>query len=504
MFQRFFALVLALLMFVMAVAPAAAQDGPVLTIGINADTTSFDPHHSPAAIVRGRVYNMIFDALTRTDTTGAVQPMLATAWESTTDTTWVFTLRPNVIFHDGSVMTADDVAFSLNRLLFSDQESLIRSQFLPYITSVEVTGDLEVTVTTPTADPLLPLRLSSINAAIMPRAYVEANDFDTLQMAPIGTGPYSINEIIPADRIVLDRHDDYWMGTPSAAQVIVRVIPETSTRVAALQSGEVDFITTVSPDLIAQINGADGLRIDTVDVYNYMIIYFNTREGLTANPDIRRALSLAIDRELIAESLWENRVRVMNDYLLPGEFAYDAERPNFAYDPEQAMALLEQAGYNGEVLEFTPPNAYYTNGSLVTEVITEMWRAIGVNVEYTPLDTSAWADRSLAGDQIATLQSFGTSGDPGTNAIVQAWGSWVGAYYQPSEEFLALVADASASLDDEVRRTNYRAIIDILDTDVPIAPLYQSVEFYGVRDGIEWQPHQEFFIDLRPDVFSMQ
>jgi peptide/nickel transport system substrate-binding protein len=504
MFQRFFALCLVLLTLIMAVAPSTAQDGPVLTIGINADTNSFDPHHSPGAIVRNRVYNMIFDSLTRTDTTGAVQPMLATDWESTSDTTWVFTLRPDVAFQDGTIMTADDVAFSLNRLLFSENESFIRSQFLPYITSVEATGDLEVTITTSAVDPLLPLRLASPYAAVMPRAYTEATDFDTLQLAPLGAGPYRISEVIPADRIVLERHDGYWMGTPAAAQVIIRVIPETATRVAALQSGEVDFITTVSPDLVEQISSADGLRIDPASVYNYMLIYFNTTTGPTANPDVRKALSLAIDRELIAESLWEGRVRVMNDYLLPGEFAYDAERPNFAYDPEQAMALLEQAGYNGEVLEFTPPNAYYTNGSLVTEVISEMWRAVGVNVEYTPLDTSAWADRSLAGEQIATLQSFGTAGDPGTSSIIQTWDSWMGAYYQPSDEFRALTAEASASLDDVVRTANYRAIIDILDADVPFAPLYQSVEFYGVRDGIEWQPHQEFYIDLRPDVFSMQ
>lgn len=482
--------------------PVFAQDDTTLTIGINAEARSLDPHHVPGAIIGNRVYYMIFDALTRTDNQGAVQPMLATAWENTTETTWVFTLRPDVKFHDGTTMTADDVVYSLNRLLFDDQESLIRTQFLPYITSVEATGDLEVTVTTPAIDPLLPLRLATPYAGIMPQAYTEAAGFDAVQTAPVGAGPYKVVEVIAGDRLVLERHEDYWMGAPAASEVVIRVIPETATRVAALQSGEVDFITTISPDLLPQIESTEGLHVDTVSVYNYMLIYFNTVTGPTANPDIRRALSLAIDRELIADTLWGGQVRVMNDYLLPGEFSYDAERPNFAYDPEQAMALLQQAGYNNEVLEFTPPNAYYTNGSLVTEVITEMWRAVGVNVDYKPLDTSAWADRSLAGEQIATLQSFGTAGDPATSSIIQTWNSWMGAYYQPSEEFLALASEASASLDDEVRLADYRAIIDILDQDVPFAPLYQSVEFYGVRDGITWQPHQEFYIDLRPDTFS--
>jgi peptide/nickel transport system substrate-binding protein len=482
---------------------ALAQDDTTLTIGINAEARSLDPHHVPGAIIGNRIYHMIFDQLTRTDSAGQVQPMLATEWANTEPTVWVFTLRPDVTFHDGTTMTADDVAFSLNRLLFSPDESLIRTQFAPYITSVEATGDLEVTITTPAADPLLPLRLASPYAAVMPQAYTEAAGFDAVQTAPIGAGPYKVAELIASDRLVLERHDDYWMGVPAAAQVVVRVIPEVATRVAALQSGEVDFITTVSPDLVDQLDSADGLRIDTVPVYNFMLIYFNTQNGVTANPDIRRALSLAIDREAIAESLWGGRVRVMNDYFLPGEFGYDTERPIFAYDPEEAMRLLQEAGYDNEVLEFTPPADYYTNGRLVSDVIAEMWRAVGVNVEYTPLDTSAWADRSLGGQNIATLQSFGTSGDPATSSIVQTWNSWVGQYYTPGEEFNALAADAASSLDPELRLANYRAIADIMDRDIPIAPLYQSVEFYGVRDGIEWQPHQEFYIDLRPGAFSI-
>ncbi len=484
---------------------AAAQDAEpkTLTIGINAEVLTLDPHHAPGAIIGNRIYHMIYDQLTRTDATGAVQPMLAVSWEQTSETTWVFQLRPDVVFHNGATMTADDVAYSFNRLLFSEQESRIRPQFALYITAVEATGDLEVTFTTPNADPLLPLRLSTPYAVIMPRAYTEEAGFEAVQTAPVGAGPYKVVEVIAGDRLVLQRHDAYWMGTPDAEQVIVRVIPETSTRVAALQSGEVDFITTVSPDLIDSLDAADGLRVDTVPVFNFMLIYFNTNTGPTANPLFRRALSLGIDREAIVDSLWGGRVRVMNDYFLPGEFGYDAERPNFEYNPEEAMRLLAEAGYNGEVLEFTPPSAYYTNGALVTEVIAEMWRALGVNVQYEPLDTSAWADRSLAGQNIATLQSFGTSGDPATNSVVQTWDQWMGQYYTPSEEFRALATEAAISLDPEVRRANYRRIADILDADVPFAPLYQSVEFYAMRDGITWAAHQEFYIDLRPGAFSM-
>jgi peptide/nickel transport system substrate-binding protein len=282
------------------------------------------------------------------------------------------------------------------------------------------------------------------------------------------------------------------------------VIPEIATRVAALQAGEVDFITTISPDQIESVDATEGIRVETVPVLNYMNIWFNTNEGfITADPRIRQALSLGIDRQTIVEALWDNRVRVMNDYLLPGEFAYDADRPAFEYNPERAMELLAEAGYNGEVIEFTPPATYYTNGQIVTDVIAEMWTAIGVNVSYQPLDTAAWADRSLAGNNVVTLQSFGTNGDPATNGAVSNWISWPGMYYTPNEEFNTLAAEAASSLDPELRAANYRRIFEILDQDVPFAPLYQSVEFYGMRENISWTSHPEFYIDLRPGMFTI-
>ncbi len=494
-----------LLLTLLSAGALAAQEGRTLTIGINAEPGSLDPHHVPGSIIGNRIYHMIFDSLTRTDAAGNVQPMLATSWETVDDTTWVFTLREGVVFQDGSVMTAEDAAYSLNRLLFSEQPSFIRSSFLPYIASVEATGDLELTITTPSVDPLLPLRLASPYSAIMPQAYVEEAGFEAVQTAPIGAGPFRVSSFAAGDRLVLEAHDDYWMGEPPVDTVIVRLIPEASTRVAALRSGEVDFITTVGPDQVERLSGEAGLRVDTVPVFNFMLIYFNTNEGnVTADPLIRRALSLAIDRELIAEALWNGQVRVMNDYFLPGEFGFDETRPNFAYDPEEAMRLLAEAGYNGEPLAFTPPNAYYTNGQLVTDVINEMWQAVGINVDYNPLDTPAWADRSLAGRNVATLQSFGTSGDPATSSIVQTWDSWMGQYWQPTEEFRALAAEAASSLDPELRLANYRRIAEILDELVPFAPLYQSVEFYAMRDSITWQPHPEFYIDLRPGAFSME
>jgi peptide/nickel transport system substrate-binding protein len=491
----------------LALAPLSrgwAQGTPgMFTIGINAEPGTLDPHHTAGSIVGNRYFGFVFDALTEVDTNGRLGPMLATHWQAE-GATWRFRLRPGVAFHDGSIMSADDVVYSLERLLFSAQESAIRASFLPYVTSIRAVGPLEVEIVTPAADPLLPLRLASPNAAIMPRAATEALGFDAVQTAPIGAGPYRVVEVRGGDRTVLEAHAVYWGGVPPVAGVTLRVIPETATRVAALQSGEVDMATTLPPDLLDQVARTNGLRVDDVLLNNFMHIYFNTTTGLTADVRIRRALSLSIDRQLLADALWAGRVRVMSDYFLPTEFGFDPARGAFRFDPEAAKAELAAAGYAGEPLRFTPPATYYTNGRLVSDAIVEMWRAVGVNVDYEPLELAAWAERSLTTQQIATLQSFGTSGDPGAGSLVQEYAnaSWIGRYYPVDDAFRALVAEAGASLDQELRYRNYRQIADILDRDVPFAPLYQSVEFYGVRDGVTWTPHQNFYLDLRPGRFT--
>jgi peptide/nickel transport system substrate-binding protein len=430
--------------------------------------------------------------------------MLATEWKND-GKSWIFTLRPNVKFHDGTVMTAQDAAYSINRLMgltADPQPSATRTSLAPYIEKAEATGDLQVTIFTKIVDGLLPLRLAAVNTCIVPEAYYTATKFEALQTKPIGAGPFKLVSFAAGDRSVLEAHADYWGGRPNIDQLVIRPIPETATRIAAFQAGELDLVTTVPPDSIDSLKSAS-TRVDVSSVFNWMLIYFNTNKGPTSNVDFRRALSLSIDRKAIAESLWGGRVRVMNDYFLPGEFGYDEARPQFAFDLDAAKKALDAAKYSGEALEFTPPAQYYTNGRLVTDAINEFWTNAGIKVQYEPLDNQKWFERSLAGNNIATLQSFGTSGDPGTGVgSVWAPGLWIAKYFQPDEANQKLLTEAASSTDVDLRRKNYRTFADYLDAQVPIAPLYQSVEFYGVKNDVKWTPSATFQLDLRPNNFT--
>jgi len=482
--------------------PVFAQSTRTLTIGINATLESLDVHTAVGPnIIGSRIFGLFSDSLVQTGKDGELQPMLATEWNGD-GLEWRFKLREGVIFHDGSEMTADDVVYSFSRILDPNnpQPSGFAADLQRYVTKVEATGDLEVTFTTPTRDPLLPFRLDSYWASIVPRAATEATDPADLQFKPIGAGPFKVVEFRTDDRIVLEKHSEYWGGTPTIDQVIVRFIPETATRIAALQAGDVDLITQVPVDQIGVIDSTPGIRSINSYVRNYMTINFNTVKGPTADLNVRRALALAIDRELIVDALWEGRTRVMNDYLLPGIFGYDPDRPIFPYDPDGARAALEASSYSGEPISFQTTAGYYANDDPVMTAVTQMWRDVGFTVNQELLESSAFLDLYFAGEVMTNLQSRGASGGD-ASLFFKDWAQgtlWVPAYYVPPEEFNELLARTSESFDQEQRYADFRRMAEIFDEDLPFTPLYQNVDIFGIREGINWEPNPNFLIDLRP------
>jgi peptide/nickel transport system substrate-binding protein len=488
--------------------PALAQSAKTVTIGINATLESLDVHTAIGPnIIGARIFGLFTDSLVQTGKDGQLHPMLATEWEND-GLAWRFKLREGVVFHDGTVMTADDVVYSFSRILDPNnpQPSGFAQDFQRYVAKVEATGDLEVTFTTMATDPLLPIRLDSYWAGIVPRAATEAADPATLQFKPIGAGPYKVVEFKTDDRIVLERHSEYWGGTPAASQVVVRFVPETATRIAALQAGDVDLITQVPVDQIGVIDGGSGIHSVSSLVRNYLTVNINAVKGPTADVNVRRALALAIDRELIVDTLWEGRSRAMNDYLLPGIFGYDSERPVFPYDPDAARAALDASSYSGEAINFQTTAGYYPNDDPVMTAISQMWRDVGVTVNYDPLEGSAFLDLYFAGEVMTNLQSRGTTGGD-AQLIFKDWAPgtlWVPAYYQPPEEFNQLLQETAQSLDQEQRYADFRRMAEIFDNDVPFTPLYQTIDIFGVREDLVWEPGPTFIIDFRPDSLSFK
>ncbi|QPC83337.1 twin-arginine translocation signal domain-containing protein [Phototrophicus methaneseepsis] len=486
-------------------APAIIHAQETITIGINAWVTSLDAQtQSGPSNVGYRIYGLMHDSLLQIGRDGQPEGLLATAWENDGNQ-WRFTLREGVVFHDGTTMTADDVVFSLERMM-DPQYQGIGLTVGPYLASVEATDELEITITTPAPDPLLPYRLANYWVNIMPRAGVEAAGFDAMQANPIGAGPYKVVEFTP-DRLVLEQHSEYWGGTPAAGEIILRYIPENAIRVSALQAGEVDMITNVPIDQLDALESDGDLQVVSTNLFNFMNVLFNTTAGVTADVNVRRALSMAIDRQAIVDQLFGGRVRAMTDYLLPGTLGFDESRPVLTYDPEAAAAALAESSYNGELLSFTPPVGYYVNSELVTQVVNQMWQAIGVNTELAPMEMGAYGQAYYSGAVSATIQSLDSFGDPVTS-LLYIWtagsSNFFSSFYYPQPaEFDESMATLSTAFDPEIRTTEIRKVISILERDMPFTPIYQTADYFAMRQGITWQPHPLFYVDLRPNNFSL-
>jgi len=176
--------------------------------------TAIDPN-----VIGTRIYGLFHHTLLQTGPSGELEPVLTTSYDND-GLNWRFSLREGVIFHDGSMMTADDVVYSFGRLLDPANEASNFGQDLQRcVSGIEATGPMEVTITTHNLDPLLPLRVASYWASIVPAEATKAMAEAVRMSTPLGAGPYKIVEFVSCDRMVLESHDEYWGGAPAASEV---------------------------------------------------------------------------------------------------------------------------------------------------------------------------------------------------------------------------------------------------------------------------------------------
>ena len=401
-------------------------------------------------------------------------------------------------------MTADDVVYSFGRLLDPSNESSNFGQDLQrFVSGIEASGDMEVTITTHNLDPLLPLRVANYWASIVPDGGNEAMDEASRMSQPLGAGPYRIVEFVSGDRLVLERHDEYWGGMPPASEIVVRFITEDATRIAALQSGGVDLISQVSVDQLEALQSADGLTVASALTNLHMAVNFNTVKGPTADVYIRCAMSLAIDRELTVQELWASLTTVPPDYMFPGAFGHDPEFPGFAYDPEAARELAAESDYDGTPINFQATAGYYANTDVIMPVMAQMWEDIGLNINYEPMEGSAFLDLYFAGDIMTNLQQFNGAGDG--QQFFQTWAVeniWRPNYYQPAPEYDELFTSIAQSVNVDERFAGLQSMKALFNSDVPVAPIYRNIDIYAFSDSLDWRPGPGFIMDLRPDNLS--
>lgn len=485
------------LLALLLLGPALAQSIDRLVVAQGTDVASLDPQLQNDAFSTSLLSN-VFDTLVYRDAELNLVPGLATAWSVIDDTTWELELREGVTFHDGSPFGAEDVAFSLMRPLTEGFGSPLASRF-SVLDSVEVIGPLTVRVHTVAPYPLLPPRLSEW--FMVSKAYVEANDQETVSSQPVGTGAYSFVEWVKDDRLVLEANADYWRGAPTVQQVTFRPIPELSTRVAALQAGDVDLVTNVPAIRTGALESDPDLDVRSVPstFFQYVALDGTKNEAL-ADVRVRQAIQYATDVDEIIEFLFDGNAIKIAVPLATGTFGVNQAIDPYPYDPERARELLAEAGYpDGIRFELDAPVGRYAQDKEVAEALVGQWSRVGIEVDLNINEWSVQLTKYRAGDQLADAHYMGW-GTSTFDADDVLWGGFARLPTKNNYEnarVTELANEARTTLDTARRAELYAEVQEIIVEELPWLILFQQVDLYGVRSDLVWTPRPDQKIEIR-------
>lgn len=491
-----------------------ADDRPEITVAVqNISTSNTLEMTREQSNVGTRIFRNFVEPLVDTDWIGDMKliPGLATDWTRVDERTVEFTLRDDVRFHDGARMTAEDVAFSFgpDRMWGGGAVELpkevppISKRAWPSFEAMEVVGPNRVRLRNGKPDLTLVGRMARTQSVIAPRAaYLAAADWNGWARKPVGTGPYRVAEYRPEERLVLEAFDEHWQGRPPIRRLRFIETPEGASRINALLSGEADFIADVNPDQIEVIEADARFEVVGGPINNTRYTIFNKSHPALANPLVRRALTHAVDRQLIVETVWGGRTTVPRglQWEFYGDY-YIADHENPKYDPDEAKALLREAGYKGEPIPYRVLNDYYTNQVATAQINTESWRAVGLNVQLQMVEN--WGQISggpLAERGINDWSAAAVVPDPSIQ-MSGSWGRagnpWVSGVWR-NEEFGALAEELEVSVDHPRRIQVWRRMLQIIEHEDPAyVVLHRNASFTAKRRDIAWRASQSFVMDFR-------
>jgi len=500
---------------------AATADAKTLRWARAGDSLTMDPHaqnEGPTHTLSHQVY----EPLLYRDMDGEIVPALATDWAPTDDpNVWEFTLRQGVKYHGGQDFTAEDVVFSIERA--KSQNSAMK-ELLASVTEVRAVDDHTVHFVTDGPNPILPANLT--NLFMMDKGWAEENGVVEVQDVDggeetfattnaNGTGAFVLESRAPDERTVLSRFDGYWGMDEfpmQVSEVVYTPIQNAATRVAALLSGEVDFIQDVPVQDLDRVSNQGGLAVRTAP--QNRTIFFGVQQGKDdlesdsvdgenpfASREVREAMNIAINRPAIRQVVMRGQSQPAGVIMPPFVNGWTEELDQYPeYDVEAAKALMEEAGYaDGFSVTLNCPNDRYINDEAICQAVVGMMGQIGIDVnldskpkaQHFPLITQGGTDFYMLGWGVPTFDSeyifnflVHTRGDER--------GSWNGTGYSNPALDEKIVSLASET-DLEARNATIAEIWEEVQADRLYLPVHHQVLNWGMKSdlGIEVDPEDQ-------------
>ena len=513
------------------VTPTAEPGRQTLIVGLSQAPTSLDPADHRWRASETVIRNM-FDGLVTRDTRSGVHLELAEEMSWLDESTMEVKLRQGVKFHDGVEMTADDVVYTFDRIIqenaieFPEPHTSPRKGLIAPLESIEKVDDYTVVMNF--SGPWPPAMQLLVHQQIVPKHYLEEVGTEGFIANPIGTGPFKFVEGQLDDQIVMERFDDYWGGAPDLEPVgaacvetaIFRVIPEASTRVAALLAGEVDIIQSVPSELIDTLAQTPGVQVKTAPGTQPQWLQLNVSNPLFEDVGVRQAMNYAIDKDLIVEAVYGGRAVPLPGPLSPFNNFVNTDLAPYPFDPDKALELLAEAGWadtdgdgildkDGQPFAFTLDTI--EDWRPLAEAVASLYRELGIDASVRFWEYSVLKPQLLACERQAFMDDWGDSAFDPVGHFEAKWHTFVEGEPYGRGNFMCysndrvdeLIKQGETTADTDERAVLYDEAQAIVYEEAPAVFLILPEEAEAASERVQnWEPASDSRVNLHDVCLS--
>ncbi|MBM3523969.1 MAG: ABC transporter substrate-binding protein [Alphaproteobacteria bacterium] len=510
----------------MMLARQRAHGGGLAQIGLGELGRRLRPAGPPHRCRQHDPRHAVIGALVGLDEKLGLKPELAESWSAIEPTIWEFKLRKDAKFHDGSPFTAEDVVFSAERVATVPNSPGRFTIYTRHIKRMEAVDPHTVRFHTERVYPLMPNQLAGL-LVVSKRAAENAStaDFNSGKAA-IGTGPYRMKSYVPNASIELERNDAFYGNREPFQRVTFRLMTNAATRVAALKAGDVELIDVVPTEDAEALKREANLDVFSTPGVRNIYLYIDQKRDQTPgvfdaqgrvldkNPledvRVRRALSMAINRDGIVRSVMSGQASASGQLLPAGVMGVDPDLKPDRFDVEAAKKLLAEAGYpSGFTVVLAGPSDRYINDAKILQAIAQSWTRAGITTRVDAQPSSVYFGKAARDEFSIGLLGWGTgTGEPdsplqaliATNDQTRGWGTANRSGFS-NARLDALLGQALSTLDRTARDQLYRQATRIAMEELAIIPLHHQVNVWATRKGFTYNARNDertMVMELRP------
>jgi peptide/nickel transport system substrate-binding protein len=445
-----------------------------LTYATTSDVVGLSPiltNDSVSAAVIEQIYEKLF---VRDPETMEIVPQLAESYENPDEKTWVIKLKQGIKFHDGTDFNAEAVKYTFDKIK-DPKTAAPRASLLEPVESIEVKD--EYTVVIKTKYPYGPM-LAALSHTAASIVSPTADQNQDLMKQPVGTGPFKFVEWVPGDHITLEKNEQYWQGAPKLEKVTIKVVPEVTTAISMLQTGDVQFIDGIPAEHLPRLESLKNVKVTKKEGTPVYYLGFNMEKAPMNELAFRQAVSYAINKEEYIQQLKGLGVK-SNSVIGPKVFGYDkaSETVGYQYDPEKAKKIIEEKGYKGTKLKLLVANtsAYMK----MAEIVQAQLQEVGIDAQIETLEWGTFLDAAKAGKFDLTFLGWANSTADGSELFYPNFHSDnIGSsnrtrYNNPT--FDKLVEESRTTVDQEVRKQKLKEANEFLLKEAAVVVMNHGV-----------------------------